>query len=84
MATGVPGVSTDVGGVRDVFGGEDTGATGYSATTLAEGVLGFLADPIRRRRAGDLARTRVLEQFHIERLVSEIAELYRELLGRTR
>jgi glycosyltransferase involved in cell wall biosynthesis len=83
MASGVPGVSTDVGGVRDVIGGVETGITGDDSNALAEGVLGFLADPARRRSAGVLARARVLQHFDIEHLVREIAALYSELLDRT-
>jgi glycosyltransferase involved in cell wall biosynthesis len=82
MAAGVPGVSTDVGGVRDVIGDAGAGETGNDATALADGVLGFLTDPIRRERAGQLARARVLEHFDSERLVTEIAGLYRDLLAR--
>jgi glycosyltransferase involved in cell wall biosynthesis len=82
MASEVPGVSTDVGGVRDVIGGVETGVTGDDANTLADGVLGFLADPTRRKSAGQLARARVLQHFDIERLVKEIADLYRDLLSR--
>lgn len=81
MASGVPGVSTDVGGVRDVFGGPETGVMGEDANGLADGVLRFLADPAQRRHAGQLARARVLQQFDVERLVSEIATLYEELLS---
>jgi glycosyltransferase involved in cell wall biosynthesis len=82
MASGVPGVSTDVGGVRDVIGGADAGVTGDDVVALAGGVLGFLADPVRRKNAGELARARVLQHFDIERLVKEIADLYDELLSR--
>ena len=82
MASGVPGVSTDVGGVRDVIGDTDTGVTGDDTDALADGVLGFLADHARRARSGQLARARVLQHFDIERLVIEIAGLYRDLLTR--
>jgi glycosyltransferase involved in cell wall biosynthesis len=84
MASGVPGVSTDVGGVRDVIGDHDAGATGDDDRQLADGILGYLADPVRRTRAGEVARARVLQHFDIERLVSEIAALYAELLDRPR
>jgi glycosyltransferase involved in cell wall biosynthesis len=84
MASGVPGVSTDVGGVRDVIGDTDTGVTGDDTGALADGVLGFLADPVRRIRSGQLARTRVLQHFDIQRLVHEIADLYNDLLARER
>src|SRR5262245_15617285 len=80
MASGVPGVSTDVGGVRDVIGDDQAGATADDADGLAEGVLQFFSDPARRARAGEQARARVLQHFDIERLVKEIADLYAELL----
>ncbi|MGH9384932.1 MAG: glycosyltransferase [Vicinamibacterales bacterium] len=80
MASAVPGVSTNVGGVGDVIGGSDAGATADDAEGLANGVLQFLADSDRRRRAGQLARARVLQQFGLDCLVTEVADLYRDLL----
>jgi glycosyltransferase involved in cell wall biosynthesis len=82
MASGVPGVSTNVGGVGDVIGSADAGSTADDVDGLATGVLQLLADPNRRRSAGQLARARVLQQFTIDRLVKEIAELYDDLLRR--
>jgi glycosyltransferase involved in cell wall biosynthesis len=81
MASGVPGVSTDVGGVRDVIGSDEAGATADDADGLADEVLKFISDPTRRARAGERARARVLQHFDIQRLTAEIAELYRELLA---
>ena len=80
MASGVPGVSTDVGGVRDVIGSDEAGATADDADGLAAGVLRYLSDPVGRARSGERARARVLQQFDIERLVAEIANLYDDLL----
>jgi glycosyltransferase involved in cell wall biosynthesis len=82
MASGVPGVSTDVGGVTDVIGGPDTGRTAPfgDADGLAREITELLSDPLRRSAMGDRARARVLAHYDVSRLVSDIAVLYRELL----
>lgn len=82
MASGVPAVSTDVGGVRDVI---DSGAVGLlappaDATALAAAIERLLTDSAARRAMGDRARARVLDRFGIARLVAEIATLYGELV----
>ena len=82
MASGVPGVSTDVGGVKDVI---DTATAGRLApfgdvAGLANAVDGLLANETTRRSAGAEARQRVVTRFGVDRLVAEIAALYRELL----
>ncbi len=83
MATGVPGVSTNVGGVKDVINSPDVGVLAPlgNAAALADGVNRLLADRALRTRMGALARQRVVDRFGIERLVAEVAALYRELLG---
>lgn len=82
MATAVPGVSTDVGGVNDVIGGRETGRTAAfgDADGLAREINELLASPELRREMGLRARQRVLGHYDINRLVGEIAALYRELL----
>jgi glycosyltransferase involved in cell wall biosynthesis len=81
MASGTPGVSTDVGGVGDVIGGADAGrmAPFGDAAGLAAATNELLADPALRRAMGARARSRVLDRYDINRLVADIAELYREL-----
>ena len=83
MASGVPGVSTDVGGVSDVIGGRDTGRTVPfgDAEGLAREIRELLASPSLRRDMGLRARQRVLAQYDINRLVGDISALYRELLA---
>jgi glycosyltransferase involved in cell wall biosynthesis len=81
MASAVPGVSTDVGGVKDVI---DTASAGRLApfgdvASLAGAVNELLADPAMRRSAGTEARQRVVTRFGAGRLVAEIAALYRDL-----
>ena len=81
MASGTPGVSTDVGGVGDVMGGPDAGrlAPFDDAAGLAHAIGDLIADPAQRRAMGARARSRVLDRYDINRLVADIAELYREL-----
>jgi len=81
MASGVVGVSTDVGGVKDVIGFPEIGrmAPFGDAAGLAAHINELLADPGMRSAMGVRARQRVLERYDIERLVAEVAALYRDL-----
>lgn len=83
MASGVPGVSTAVGGVPDVIGGPDTGRTAPfgDADGLARAINELLAAPADRVDMGRLARARVLALYDISRLVTDIVTVYRELLA---
>jgi glycosyltransferase involved in cell wall biosynthesis len=84
MASGVPGVSTDVGGVKDVIDSADVGARvpDGDAAGLAAQLVRYLADPELRRRTGERARARVLDRYSLDRLVRDITALYRDLLAR--
>jgi glycosyltransferase involved in cell wall biosynthesis len=89
LAAGVPGVSTDVGGVRDVVspdGSHPTDAVGIvapfgDAAALARAVGRLLADAQLRRSMGSRGRTQMLARYGVDRLVDDIEALYRELLG---
>ena len=85
MASGVPGVSTNVGGVKDVIDSDEVGrlAPFGDAAALAAHVSALLSDPARRRAIGKEARARVLARFQIDRLVADIAQVYRGLLQET-
>jgi glycosyltransferase involved in cell wall biosynthesis len=82
MASGVPGVSTDVGGVKDVIDSPAVGrlAPFDEADAMAGHVRDLLADAGARTAMGERARERVLDRYGFERLVREIAALYRDLL----
>ena len=82
MATGVTGVSTDVGGVKDVIDSDAVGGRvpDNNAEALAAAVVRYLADPGLRRMSGQRARSAVLHRYSLERLVRDIAELYAELV----
>jgi len=82
LASAVPGVSTDVGGVRDVMPDETVGlmAPDGDASALAAHVLTLLADPQRRRRMGAAGRALVVARYGLDRLVADVDTLYQELL----
>jgi glycosyltransferase involved in cell wall biosynthesis len=82
LAAGVPGVSTDVGGVGDVIEHEATGLISPTAdaTALAAAVLTLLNDPARRREMGERGRASIAGRYGLDRLVADVERLYRELL----
>ena len=83
MASGVPGVSTDVGGVKDVIDSGDVGArvADGDAAGLAAQLVRYLDDPQMLRRAGLSARAHVLERYGLDQLVRNVATLYSQLLA---
>lgn len=84
MASGIPGVSTDVGGVKDVIVSDGVGALvgDHRADALAAPITRYLADHSLRRQSGTLARAAVLDRFSLDRLVDDVRTLYRDLLAR--
>lgn len=83
MAAGVPGVSTDVGGVADVIRDERTGilVPPDARPALAAAVMRLLADDRTRSDMGLRARAAVVTRYDVKRLVSDIDALYRSLLA---
>ncbi len=82
MASGVPVVSTEVGGVADVV---EHGVSGLlapmdDAEGIAKHVLTLLAGPELRRTMGLHGRQTVAATYGADRLVSDIETLYEELL----
>jgi glycosyltransferase involved in cell wall biosynthesis len=82
MASGVPGVSTDVGGVRDVIADATMGVLvpPDAAAGIAAGIRGLLSDNAGRVAMGARARAHVLGRFTLDRLVADMVSLYRRLL----
>ena len=82
LAAAVPGVSTDVGGVRDVIDAT-TGALAPfdDAAGLASAIGRLLADPALRQTMGERGRASVVTRYGLDRLVGDIDALYRELIG---
>jgi glycosyltransferase involved in cell wall biosynthesis len=83
MASGIPGVSTDVGGVKDVIVSPDVGTRVPfgDADALAAAVTRYLADPLLRRRTGAGARAAVLDRFSIDRLIGDVRTLYGDVIN---
>jgi len=85
MASAVPGVSTNVGGVGDVIADDTLGrrVPDGDPRAFAQAVNALLNAP-ERRAIGERARQHVLARFTVERLVSDVAALYRQLTSAPR
>jgi glycosyltransferase involved in cell wall biosynthesis len=83
LAAGVPGVSTDVGGVRDVIDSADVGrlAPFGDADALAAAVVALLSDEETRRAMGTRGRTSMIARHGVDRLIDDVEALYLNLLG---
>ena len=83
MASGVAGVSTDVGGVADVISSDALGllAPAGDVERLSQAVAALLDDPARRAAVGAAARASVFSRYEVARLENDIVRVYRELLA---
>jgi glycosyltransferase involved in cell wall biosynthesis len=86
LAGGRPVVATRVGGVPDVV---RDGIDGFlvepgDVAAMAERLAALAADPPLRRRMGEAGRASVHERYSVERLLTDVDRLYRELLAKTR
>jgi glycosyltransferase involved in cell wall biosynthesis len=83
MAAGVASVSTDVGGVRDVIRRPDEGllVPAGAPSALADAVYLLLDSPDQRQQMAGWGRQSVLARFNLDRLLTDVAELYRDLVS---
>lgn len=86
MALGRPVIATRVGGVYRVIRDNENGllVPPSDSSRLAERILELLDDPLRARNMGSAAQLEVRSEFGVDRMVSEIAALYRDVLGQSR
>lgn len=83
LISGVPVVSYDVDGAREVVVPDETGVLlpPKEVDGLVEAILRLLGDPKLRQRLGQTGRERLRQQFDERVMVSRIEEVYRELTG---
>jgi glycosyltransferase involved in cell wall biosynthesis len=81
MASGIPCVSTDVPGCRDVVRNGDTGilVPPRNAAELAAAVSTLIEKPTLRLAMGANGRQRVLDEFCDEKVISATLKVYEEL-----
>lgn len=86
LAGGCPVVATAVGGLRDLLEGGALGALVPSgdAARLADAIQTMIAHPPDHGADGTNARERMRQRYGIDRLVSDLDELYRALLTQKR
>src|SRR5215204_314800 len=80
LAAGVPVVSTDVEGMRELL---DVGAgtvVERDAGSLAQAVASLIASPERRAEMGSAGRERIAAEFSVQGMVTSYRRLYRELI----
>ncbi len=83
MAAGLPSVSPDVGGIRDVVTDPGLGIVVQNGTpeSLSAEACALLASPDRCRQIGESARRSAVGRYGFARLATDITALYRDLLG---
>ncbi len=84
LASGVPVVASDVGGVPEVVTHGETGwlVPAADPRAMAAAVLRLLSDPARRAAMGRAARAAALARFQPGPLVRRLEDLYAEVLRR--
>jgi glycosyltransferase involved in cell wall biosynthesis len=81
MALGRPVIATSVGGVSSAVKDGETGliVPPGDSRALARRTLELLENPARAQAIGAAARQRVSDEFNVNRMALETAELYREI-----
>jgi glycosyltransferase involved in cell wall biosynthesis len=82
QVAGVPAVTTDVVGNRDVVRHEETGFIASTPEGIADAVSRLIADAPLRARLGRRAREVALVRFSLERLLDDYERLYAATLER--
>ncbi len=85
-ASGLPIVTSDTRGCRDVV---EHGKTGLlikpgDSVELSHAILSLLGDPVRRSSLGKEARRRVIQEFDSDLIYGQLTRVYREQMGGAR
>jgi glycosyltransferase involved in cell wall biosynthesis len=85
-ACGLPIVTTDVPGCRDVVTHEENGLLVpiRDARAVADALQRLLADPEMRRRMGESGRRRVIASLSLQSVIDSTLSVYEELLSSVR
>lgn len=81
-AAGIPAVSTDVGGAKEITLDGDTGyiVPPGDVAKLAERLADVLSDPDRAAQMGERARARVEATFSLQRQAAQFVDMYRRII----
>jgi glycosyltransferase involved in cell wall biosynthesis len=79
MSCGVPCVSTDVGGVREVLGELGGLAPLGNLERLAAAAVSILRDPAEHERQSRAARERAVSHFAREKIACQYVELWKQV-----
>ncbi len=84
MATGLPIVATDVGGNPELVSADETGSLipPASPDALADALLAYLDDPVKRARHGTAAREHAERRFALDAMVCSYVAMYEKATGR--
>lgn len=82
MSTGLPAVTTDVGGIGEVLAHGEQGflVPRDEVRELAPFVLRLFEDDALRSTHGEAARRRVVEGFGMKRMMGELESMYRDVV----
>jgi glycosyltransferase involved in cell wall biosynthesis len=83
MACGLPVISTDCGGNREIVSDGKTGflIPPYNVEALVQKLMFFKDNPSIRSNMGEAGKKRLLELCNINRMVSEYISIYQQLLN---
>ncbi|MFM7962980.1 MAG: glycosyltransferase, partial [Actinomycetota bacterium] len=81
-SVGVPVVSVDVGGVREIVEDGVTGIIVRDEAQLAEAVSQLTGDAARRQKSGEQARSLITERCSLAKYLEAHAALYERLVAR--
>ncbi len=82
MASGLPVVATDVGGISEIVVNNGTGllVPPQNSEATAKAIVTLLSDSCRAKNMGKMGRERIKENFTVEKMVKETEDLYDELI----
>lgn len=82
MALGIPVIASRVGGVYSVLHDQHNGllVPPSNSRQLADRMLELLCDPLRARHIGENGRELVQAEFGLQRMVTQTAELYQQVI----